>query len=72
MITEEEIEEIWHRETPDEDESIRLNGKYVWDTAKRVCEYINAHEDIIKIASFEEYRLVMRNVTKVIKEAQNV
>ena len=28
-ITEDEIEEIWHRETPDDDETIRLNGKYV-------------------------------------------
>ena len=37
-----------------------------------MCEYINTHEDIIKIASFEEYRVVMRKVTKVIKEAQNV
>ena len=71
-ITEDEIEEIWHREPPDDDENIRLNGKYVWDTAKRVCEYVNAHEDIIRITSFEEYRLVMRKVTMVIREAHNI
>ena len=35
-ITEEEIEEIWKRGTPDEGEPIRLNGKYVWETAKSV------------------------------------
>ena len=29
MITEEEIGEIWNRETPDDEEHIRLNGKYV-------------------------------------------
>ena len=50
-ITEDEIEEIWNREDGG-DEPIRLNGKYVWDTAKRVCDYINAHEDMIQIATF--------------------
>ena len=58
-ITEEEIEEIWRREPPDEGEPIRLNGKYVWETAKRVCNYINAHEDTVKITTFEEYLQVM-------------
>ena len=71
-ITENEIEEIWMREAPDEGEPIRLNGKYVWETAKRVCEYINAHEDLIHITTFEEYSKVMRKVTNVIKEAHNV
>ena len=71
-ITDNEIEEIWMREAPGEDEPIRLNGKYFWETAKRVCDYINAHEDIIKIASFGDDRLVMRKVANVIKEAQNV
>ena len=28
-ITEKEIEVIWNREDPDDDENIRLNGKYV-------------------------------------------
>ena len=70
-ITEDEIEEIWHRENPDDDENIRLNGKYVWDTAKRVCDFINAHEDLITITSFSEYRGVMRKVMRVIKEAHN-
>ena len=37
-ITEEEIEEIWRRDQDDNEESIRLNGKYVWETAKRVCD----------------------------------
>ena len=35
QITEAEIEGIWQREGPEE-ETIRLNGKYVWETAKRV------------------------------------
>ena len=30
-ITEEEIEEIWRREDSSDDETIRLNGKYVWE-----------------------------------------
>ena len=41
-ITEEEIEEIWKRESPDE-EDVRLNGKYVWEAAKRVCDFINTY-----------------------------
>ena len=54
VITEEEIEEIWKRNNPD-DEPIRLNGKYVWETAKRVCDFINSHEYLITITSFGEY-----------------
>ena len=30
-ITENDIEGIWMREAPDEDEPIRLNGKCVWE-----------------------------------------
>ena len=71
-ITDEEIEEIWQREDQDLDEPVRLNGKYVWETAKRVCDFINAHEDIITITTFGEYRVVMKKVMKVIKEAHNV
>ena len=71
-IADNEIEEIWMREAPDEGEPIRLNGKYVWETAKRVCEYINAHEDLIHITTFVEYSDVMRKVTNVIREAHNV
>ena len=71
-ITETEIEEIRQREGPEEDEPIRLNGKYVWETAKRVCDYINAHKDLIKITTFGEYRVVMKKVMMVIKEAHNV
>ena len=70
-ITEKEIEEIWMRESPDEDELIRLNGKYVWETAKRVCDFIDAHEDLIHITSFGEYKKVMKNVMA-IREAGNV
>ena len=70
-ISDEEIEEIWKREDSDE-EPIRLNGKCVWETAKRVCNYKNAHEDIIRISSFGEYRDVMKKVMRVIKEAYNV
>ena len=47
-IMEAEIEEIWMREAPDEGDAIRLNGKYVLETSKRACDFINAHEDIIK------------------------
>ena len=71
-ITDEEIEEIWQREDQDLDEPVRLNGKYVWETAKRVCDFINAHEDLITIKTFGEYRVVMKKVMKVIKEAHNV
>ena len=42
-ITDEEFDETWQSETPDNNEPIRLNGKYVWETSKRVCEFINAH-----------------------------
>lgn len=68
-ITEKEIEEIWKGEDPDDDEIVRLNGKYVWETAKRVCDYINAHEDLVTITSFGEYRKAMTKVMKDIKEA---
>ena len=70
-ITEEEIEEIWKNGDPDEDEQIRLNGKYVWETARRVCDFINAHKDYIKISTFGEYQVVTMKVSKVIKEANN-
>ena len=71
-ITDDEILEIWRCESPDESEAIRLNGKYVWDVAKRVCSFINAHDDLIHITTFGEYREVMLKVMKVIKEAHNV
>ena len=71
-ITEDEIEEIWRRDDQDLEEPVRLNGKYVWETAKRVCCFINAHEDLITITSFAEYKLVMKKVMKVIKEARLV
>ena len=35
-ITDEEIDEIWQRNDPVDEEPIRLNGKNVWETAKRV------------------------------------
>ena len=60
------------REPQDDDELVRLNWKMVWETAKRVCDFINAHEDMISITTFCEYRDVMRRVMKVIKEAHNV
>ena len=44
----------------------------VWETANRVCDFINAHEDLIHLTTFGEYRDVMRRVMKVIKEAHNV
>ena len=36
-----------------------------------MCDYINAHDDLINIASFKEYRVVMRKVMMVIKKAHN-
>ena len=71
-ITENEIEEIWNREYRDESDPIRLNGKYVWETAKRVCDFINTHEDLVNITTFGEYRKVMVKVMSVIREAHNV
>ena len=71
-ITEEEIEEIWKREGSDDDEPVRLNGKYDWETAKRVCDFINTHDNLIHITTFRESRRVMLKVIKVIKEADNV
>ena len=59
------------REDPDDGEPVRLNGKYVWETAKRVCDFINAHENLVHITSFREYRVVMLKVMRVIKEAHN-
>ena len=60
MITEDEIMEIWERQDQDDDEPVRLNWKYVWETAKRVCDFINAHEDLITITTFGGYRVVMK------------
>ena len=45
---------------------------YVWGTAKRVCDFINAHESLINITTFGEYRIVMKKVMLAIKEAHNV
>ena len=70
-ITEEEIEEIWKRDQGENDEATRLNGQYVWETAKRVCDFIASHEELIHITTFGEYRNVIRKVMSVIKEAQN-
>ena len=69
-ITEEEIEELWSRETPD-DEPVRLNGKYVRETAKRVCDFLNTHEELIGITTLGEFRNVLLKVMRVIKEAHN-
>ena len=71
-ITEDEIREIWNEEDPDDGEPVRLNGKYVWEAAKRVCDFINAHDDIIHIETFGEYKCVMKKVMMVIREAFNV
>ena len=71
-ITEAEIGEIWQREDPAEDDTVRPNGRYIWETAKRVCDFINSHEDLIHITTFGEYREAMKKVIKVIKEAHNV
>ena len=70
-ITEEEIEEIWKRDQGENDEAIRLNGKYVWEITKRVCDFIASHDDLIHITTFGEYRNVMKKVMSNIKEAHN-
>ena len=46
-----------------------MNGKYVWETANRVRNYIHTYEDVIKPVSFGECREVTRKVMTVIKEA---
>ena len=37
-----------------------------------MCEYINTHEELIHITTFQEYRDVMRKVMKIIKEEHNL
>ena len=71
-ITDDEIQEIWNNEDPEDGKPVRLNGKYVWEAAKRVCDFINEHDDIIHIATFGEYKCVMKKVMMVIMEAFNV
>ena len=71
-MAENEIEEILKKETPDVGEIVRLDGKYVWETAKRMCDFINAREGLICITSLGEYRVVMKKVMMVIKEAHLV
>ena len=71
-ITDDEIREIWIMETPADGESIRLSWKYVLETAKRVCNFINSHEELVHITSFREYKEVTMKVMRVIKEAVNV
>ena len=70
-ITDAEIEEILTGEDTDGNEPIRLNGKCVWETAKRVCDFINAHEERIQITSLGEYRVVMK-IIRDIEEAHIV
>ena len=70
-ITDGEIEEIWRRDDAGREVSVRLNGKCVWETAKRVCDFINRRDDLIRITTFGEYREVMLKVMRVIKEAHN-
>ena len=48
-ITDEEIEGLWNREAPDQEEVVRMNGKYVWDVAKRACDFIHTHGGRIDI-----------------------
>ena len=71
-MAEDEIAEIWTFESLDNENTIRYNGQYVWETARRMCDNINAHEELIQITSLGEYGVVMRKAIKVIKEAHNV
>ena len=56
-ITDDEIAQIWKREDPGDCEDVRLNGKYVWETAKRVRDFINAHEELVNISTLGETAL---------------
>ena len=58
-------------ETRDDEEPVRLNGKFVWDTAERACDFINVHYDQIHNTTFSEYIVVMK-VMMGFKEAHNV
>ena len=71
-IDDDEIDEIWKQDRRDDEEQVRLHGKCVLETAKRVCDFINTRDDIINITTFREYREVMLKVMKVIREAHNV
>ena len=70
-ITDKEIEEIWIGEPPDDSEAMRLNAKYVFETSKRVCDFINARQDFFHSTTLVEYRVVMQKAMKVIREAHN-
>ena len=72
MITHDDTEEIWNSENTEREEVIWFNEKYVGETAKRVCDYINSHEDLVQITTFCEYRCVVNKEMSVIKEAHNV
>ena len=37
-----------------------------------MCDFINAHEDIIRITTFGEYREVMQQAMRVIKETHSI
>ena len=50
---------------------VRLKGKSDRETAKRVCEFISTHEDLIHITTFGEYRVEMLKVKLVIRETHN-
>ena len=56
---------------PDQNEIIRRDYKFFLETAKPVCNFINMQEEHIKISTFGENRVVIRIVSKVIKEANN-
>ena len=70
-ITDKDTEEIWMGETQDGSETVLLNGKYVWEKAKLVCDFIDANDVTIQITTFDKYRIVMK-LMKVIREAHNV
>ena len=36
-----------------------------------MCDFVNIHDDLIRISTVGEYRVVMRKVSKVIIEANN-
>ena len=59
------------RDQGDNEETIRLNGKYAWETAKRVRDFIASHDELIHITTFVEYRKVMKRGMSVTKEAHN-
>ena len=69
--TDDEIQ-IWKKDDPEFGKPVLRNGECVWAATKRVCDIINAHEDIIHFETFSQYKCVMKKAMMVIRESFNV